>query len=58
MTEYKGIGYEKYHGRYVIISNKDLLKLGLRTEKNIQAGHKGYLSLERLKSTIDKNLSK
>jgi len=53
---YKGITIEKFRGRYMIVSNKDLLKLGLVTHKTLQKGHQGYLSLERLKKVIDKKI--
>ena len=50
---YRDIGYEKYHGRYMITSNQDLLYLKLRTPENLHLGHKGYLKLSTLKKKID-----
>lgn len=50
---YREILIEKHNGRFLVILNKDLLKLGMRTVKTLQRGHKGYLSLERLMNRID-----
>ena len=53
---YRNVEFEQHNGRYVIISNSDLLKLGLCTPKTIQRGHKGYKSLATLMKRIDKGL--
>lgn len=53
---YKGIVIEEVNGRFIVVSNKDLLKLGMCTVKTLQRGHKGYLSLRRLATLIDKKL--
>ena len=54
LHSYKGVKFEWHHGKYVILTNKDLLELGLVTKKTLQKGHKGFKTLERLTKTIDK----
>ena len=54
MTKYKGITYDENNGRFMIVSNKDLLDLGMCTPKTLQRGHKGYVNLSTLKRKIDK----
>ena len=53
---YRDVEFEQHNGRYVIISNSDLLKLGICTHNTIQRGHKGYTSLATLMKRIDKGL--
>ena len=53
---YRDVEFEQHNGRYMIISNSDLLDLGLCTPKTIQSGHKGYKSLTTLMTRIDKGL--
>lgn len=53
---YRNIKFEQHNGRYIIISNSDLLKLGICTPETIQRGHKGYTSLATLMTRIDKGL--
>ena len=53
---YRDIEFEQHNGRYVIILNSDLRKLGICTTKTIQRGHKGYTSLATLMARIDKGL--
>ena len=56
--EYRGITYEKYKGRYMVSANRDLLRLGMRTPKTLQQGHKGYLKESTLKKKIDSALAR
>lgn len=53
---YRGIGIEEYNGRFVVVTNKDLLRLNMRTVKTLQRGHKGYLNLKTLAMKIDQEL--
>lgn len=53
---YRGIVIEEYNGRFVVVTNKDLLKLNMCTVKSLQRGHKGYFSLEFLAKRIDREL--
>ena len=56
--EYRGITYEYYKGRYMVSTNRDLLSLGMRTSKNLQQGHKGYLKESTLERKIDSALDR
>jgi len=42
---YRDIVFEQHNDRFMVISNSDLLDLGLCTPKTIQMGHRGYSSL-------------
>ena len=53
---YRGIDFVKHNRGYAVVSNSDLLKLGICTHKTIQRGHKGYASLSTLMNRIDKGL--
>jgi len=53
---YRDIAFEQHNGRYMVVSNSDLLDLGICTPKTIQRGHKGYKSLATLMKRIDKGL--
>ena len=53
---YRDIQFQLHEGRYMIVSNVDLLDLGLCTTKTIQRGHRGYTSLATLMKRIDKGL--
>lgn len=53
---YREILIEKHNERFVVILNKDLLRLGMCTVKTLQRGHKGYLKLKRLAALIDRKL--
>ncbi|MCK5225123.1 MAG: hypothetical protein KAQ89_00240 [Planctomycetes bacterium] len=53
---YRDIEFEQHNVRYIIVSNSDLLDLGICTPKTIQRGHKGYKSLSTLMKRIDKGL--
>ena len=53
---YRDIQFQLHEGRYMIVSNVDLLDLGLCTPKTIQRGHRGYTSLATLMTRIDKGL--
>ena len=53
---YRDIEFKQHNGRYMIVSNVDLLDLGLCTPKTIQMGHRGYASLPTLMKRIDKGL--
>ena len=53
---YRDIDFVIHKGRYMVVSNVDLLDLGLCTPKTIQRGHRGYTSLATLMKRIDKGL--
>lgn len=53
---YRGIVIEEYNGRFVVVTNKDLLRLNMRTVRTLQRGHKGYVSLKFLAKRIDLEL--
>ena len=53
---YRDIEFEQHEGRYMIVSNIDLLDLGLCTPKTLQRGHRGYTGLATLMKRIDKGL--
>ena len=53
---YRDIQFQLHKGRYMVVSNVDLLDLGLCTPKTIQRGHRGYTSLATLMKRIDKGL--
>jgi len=53
---YRDIAFEQHNGRFMVISNIDLLDLGLCTPKTLQRGHRGYSSLATLMKRIDKGL--
>ena len=53
---YRDIQFQQHEGRYMIVSNIDLLDLGLCTPKTLQRGHRGYSSLATLMKRIDKGL--
>ena len=53
---YRGIDLVKHNGGFAVVSNTDLLKLGICTTKTIQRGHRGYKSLATLMKRIDKGL--
>lgn len=55
---YKGVDIDESRGKYMVCTNKDLLKLGLCTHKTLQKGHPGYVSLKRLIKLIDEKRSK
>jgi len=53
---YRGIQFQLHEGKYMIVSNIDLLDLGLCTPKTLSKGHRGYSSLATLMKRIDRGL--
>lgn len=55
-TTYRGIQITTHNDRYLVVSNKDLLDLGICTHNTLSNGHNGYKSFATLIKRIDKGL--
>jgi len=53
---YREIDIVIHNDRYTVVSNIDLLDLGLCTPKTLSRGHRGYSSLATLMKRIDRGL--